>query len=156
HQDGYASAALTFFPDCRVMRRMPTIAVDAMGGDNAPEAVVEGVADVSLATDIQCILVGDEAGIQKFLEGSRCNPENIQIVHAAESIGMEEDPRQAVRDKRNASILVAARLIQEERADALVAAGNTGAAVLSCVRHLRMIPGVRRTALASVYPRKTE
>lgn len=135
---------------------MPTIAVDAMGGDMAPQAVVQGVADVSLATDIQCILVGEERRIQDILEGARYNPEHIDIVHAPDAIGMDEDPKEAVRHKRRASLLVAARLVAEGRAGAMVSAGNTGAAVLACARYFPVLPGIRKTALASVYPRQIE
>ncbi len=135
---------------------MPTIAVDAMGGDFAPEAVVRGVASVSLDTDIECILVGDEPRLQKILDGVQYNPENIDIVHAGEAIGMDEDPRQALRRKGDSSLLVATRLVQRGRSAALVSAGSAGAAVLASVRHFPMIPGVRRAALASVYPRQVE
>jgi len=135
---------------------MPTIAIDAMGGDLAPDEVVKGVAQVSLDTDIQCVLVGDEAQVQAILDGLAYNPEQISIQHTAESIGMAEDPKTAVRHKRNASILVAARLVADGQAEALVTAGNTGAAVLACAQHFKLIRGVRKAALASVYPRQTE
>jgi glycerol-3-phosphate acyltransferase PlsX len=69
---------------------------------------------------------------------------------------MAEDPKTAVRHKRNASILVATRLVADGQADALVTAGNTGAAVLACAQHFKLIRGVRKAALASVYPRQTE
>ena len=135
---------------------MPTIAIDAMGGDFAPETVVSGVAAVSLATDIQCILVGNEARIQKILEGTSYNPENIDIVNAGEVIAMAEDPKEAVRRKRDASLLVACRLVQQGRAQAVVTAGNTGAAVMACVAHFPLIAGVRKGVLASVFPRQVE
>lgn len=135
---------------------MPTIAVDAMGGDFAPEAVVQAVADVSVATDIECVLVGDELRVQRLLEGVKYRPERIDILHAAEAIGMADEPRQAVATRRNASLLVAARAVGEGQAQALVSAGNTGACLLACLQHLPTIEGVRRPALASVYPRKVE
>jgi glycerol-3-phosphate acyltransferase PlsX len=133
---------------------MPTIAVDAMGGDFAPDAVVRGVAQSSLDTDIQCMLVGDERRIQAILNRVKYNPENISIVPSRDVIGMGEEPKEAIRSKRDASILVGARLAAEGRADALVSAGNTGACVLACAKSFRIIKGVRRTALASVYPRQ--
>lgn len=133
---------------------MPTIAIDAMGGDAAPEAVVRGVAQASLDTDIQCLLVGDEGRIQEILDRVIYNPEHISIVHSRDVIGMEEDPKEAIRAKKDASILVGARLVREGRADALVSAGNTGACVLACSKSFRIIKGIRRTALASVYPRQ--
>src|SRR6266581_561484 len=131
---------------------MPTIAVDAMGGDHAPDAVVQGVAQVSLATDIECLLVGDERRIQNVLEWVSYNPEHIAILHASEAIGMAEEPREAVK-RRDASLLVGVRAVAEGRAEAFVSAGNTGACVLACAKHFRLLRGIRRAALASVYPR---
>lgn len=135
---------------------MPTIAVDAMGGDHGPQEVVKGVAQASLETDIQCLLVGDETQIQTVLNGVPYNPEHIAIHHTPETIGMAEDPKSALRQKRKASILVATRLVAEGQAEAVVTAGNTGAAVLACAQHFKTIRGVRKAALASVYPRQTE
>jgi glycerol-3-phosphate acyltransferase PlsX len=135
---------------------MPTIAVDAMGGDLAPEEAVKGVAQASLESDIQCILVGDERQIQAVLDGVAYNPEHISTHHTPDVIGMGEDPKAGVRYKKNASILVAARLVADGQADALVTAGNTGAAVLACAQYFKTIRGVRKAALASVYPRQTE
>jgi glycerol-3-phosphate acyltransferase PlsX len=135
---------------------MPTIAVDAMGGDAAPEEIVKGVAHTSLSTDIQCLLVGHEAQIQSILDTIAYNPEHISIHHAPDVIGMAEEPKTAVRHKRSASILVGAQLVADGQADALVTAGNTGAAVLACAQHFKLIHGVRKAALASVFPRQTE
>jgi glycerol-3-phosphate acyltransferase PlsX len=135
---------------------MPTIAVDAMGGDHAPDEVVKGVAQVSLATDIECLLVGDEGRIQAVLEGVPYNPEHISILHARDAIGMAEDPREVIRIRKDASLLVGVRAVAAGRAGAFVSAGNTGACVLACARHFRLVKGVRRAALASVYPRHTE
>ena len=134
---------------------MPTIAVDAMGGDNAPDAVVRGVAQVSLTTDIECLVVGDERRIQAVLEGVSYNPEHISILHCRDAIGMAEDPREAVK-RRDTSLLVGIRAVAEGRAEAMVSAGNTGACVLGCAKHFRLLRGIRRAALASVYPRQQE
>jgi glycerol-3-phosphate acyltransferase PlsX len=135
---------------------MPIIAVDAMGGDFAPEEVVKGVAEASLETDIQCTLVGDEAEIQAILNRVAYNPAHIGVHHTHEFVSMADDPKTSLRHKRRASILVAARLVAEGQADAVVTAGNTGAAVLACVQQFKTIRGVRKAALASVYPRQTE
>jgi len=135
---------------------MPTIAVDAMGGDLAPDEVVKGVAEVSLTTDIECLVVGDERRIQAVLEGVSYNPEHIAILHCADAIGMAEDPREAVRTRHEASLIVAVRAAADGRADAVVSAGNTGACVLACAKHFRLLRGIRRAALASVFPRRTE
>src|SRR5262245_61074009 len=134
---------------------MPIIAVDAMGGDHAPDEIVKGVAQVSLETDIESVLVGDERRIQAVLEHVPYNPEHIAILHAREAIGMAEDPRTAV-GRRDASLLVGVRAVAEGRAEAVVSAGNTGASVLACAKHFRLLKGIRRAALASVYPRQTE
>jgi glycerol-3-phosphate acyltransferase PlsX len=135
---------------------MPIIAVDAMGGDHAPQEIVKGVAQVSLTTDIECLMVGDERRIQEVLEGVSYNPEQIAILHCTGVIGMADEPREAVRTRRDASLVVAARAVAEGRADALVSAGNTGACVLASARFFRLVKGIRRAALASVYPRHTE
>src|SRR5262245_44005454 len=135
---------------------MPTIAVDAMGGEHAPEEVVRGVAQVSLATDIECLVVGDERRIQGVLESVSYDPEHIKVLHSTDAIGMAEEPREAVRTRRDASLLVAVRAVADGRADAAVSAGNTTACVLACARHFRLVRGIRRPALASVYPRQTD
>lgn len=135
---------------------MPTIAVDAMGGAGGPDEVVRGVAQASLTTDIDCVLVGDERRIQDVLEQVAYNPEQIAIHHAPNVIGPAEEPHDALRAHKDASLVAGLRAVAEERADALVTAGNTPAALLGCAKHLRLLPGVARAALASVYPRQTE
>jgi glycerol-3-phosphate acyltransferase PlsX len=135
---------------------MPVIAVDAMGGDFAPEEIVKGVADASLATAIECVLVGDEPRIQAVLDTVSYDPAHIRIHHAAEAVGMQESPKEALRAKRDASILVGAELVARKQADALVSAGNTGACLLACARAFRTLKGVRKPALASVYPRHAD
>jgi glycerol-3-phosphate acyltransferase PlsX len=127
-----------------------------MGGDFAPEAVVKGVAQASLSTTIECVLVGNEARIQALLDTVSYDPAHIAIHHASETIGMGESPKEALRAKRDASIAVGAGLVARGRAQALVSAGNTGACILACAREFRMLEGVRKTALASVFPRQTE
>src|SRR5437879_12539419 len=134
---------------------MPTIAIDAMGGDHAPGELVKGLARPSLETDSECLLVGDERRIQEVLETVPYNPEHISIVDCRDAIGMDEDPHEAVKNRRDASLLVAARAVAEGRAAAMVSAGNTGACVLACARDFRLLKGIRRAAVASVYPPHT-
>jgi glycerol-3-phosphate acyltransferase PlsX len=135
---------------------MPVIAVDAMGGDLAPEEVVKGVATASLETAIECLLVGDEPRIQAVLDTLSYDPAHIRIHHAADAVEMHESPREALRAKRDTSILVGASLVAQGQADALVSAGNTGACLLACAREFKTCKGVRKPALASVYPRHTD
>jgi len=130
----------------------PTLAIDAMGGDLAPDEIVRGAARLTLETDLDVVLVGDEPRLSALLARSRHNPERLAVHHAAQSIGMGEDPRQVLALRPDASILVAARLLAQGRADALITAGNTGACVLACSSELRLLPGVRRAALAAVFP----
>ncbi len=135
---------------------MPRIAVDAMGGDFAPEEVVRGVARVSLESDIQTVLVGHADRIQALLDAGPYDPSRISVRHCSSAIGMAEDPREGLRAKRDASITVAARMVASGEADAMVSAGNTGACVLAAAKAFKLVRGVRKAALASVYPRRTE
>src|SRR5690348_16756900 len=111
------------------------VAVDAMGGDHAPEEVVAGSVDwARLHADTDVILVGDEAQITPFIVGER--PANVSIVQASESVAMDEHPAAAVRSKRDASINVCMRLVKNGQADAVVTAGHTGAGVASAILFL--------------------
>ena len=125
----------------------PRVAVDAMGGDHAPEEVVVGAVDWARSnTDTDVLLVGDEAKIKSFIAGGL--PPNVTLVQASESVAMDEQPATAVRRKRDASINVCMRLIKEGRADAVVTAGHTGAGVASAILNLGRLKGVDRPALA--------
>ncbi len=132
---------------------MVTIAVDAMGGDNAPDAVVRGAAEASLSTDSEVLLVGDEKRITELLGQVRHDPERIRVHGASQAIPMDCKPREALEAMPDSSLVVATRLVAAEgHADALVSAGNTGAVILACATAFKCIPGVRRTALAAVIP----
>lgn len=130
------------------------IAVDAMGGDHAPHAPVFGAVRASTELDLPVLLVGSQAAVGPLLEeqasGRRAG--RLELVEAAEQIGMDEHPVDAVRKKRNASLVVAARLVKEGRAAALVSAGNTGAVLAASLFHIGRLPGVERPALAVVLP----
>src|SRR5262245_18540354 len=127
-----------------------------MGGDHAPDAIVRGAALVSTTTEIETLLVGNVDRVQAILDQVPYNPEHLAIVPAAGVIGMGDDPREAVRTRKDASLLVAIRAAAEGRADAVVSAGNTGACILGAAEHFGLLPGIRRAALASVYPRQAE
>ena len=133
--------------------RSVTIAFDVMGGDAGPEEVVRGAAQLSLeAPHIHSLLVGDRALIDTALEKIRHSGERISVHHARDFVAMDEKPGEALARKPDASVLVAAKLVADGEAEAFVSAGNTGAGVLACARHFKLIPGVRRAALAAVYP----
>ena len=128
------------------------IAVDAMGGDFAPTEIVKGVVmALNDEPDLQVILVGDQEAIRRELIANDYNKE-VAIVHTDEAITMDDSPKKALSDKPNASITLAMKLLNNEKADALVSAGNTGATVLACAKNLHMIEGLERSALAAIYP----
>jgi glycerol-3-phosphate acyltransferase PlsX len=137
-----------------------TIAVDAMGGYNAPTEVVEAVASLSKQerpeSPVYFSLVGDEAELTDILLSTSHNAERIHICHAPTTIGMGERARSACSDKPDSSIAEACRLCAEGLADAVVTAGNPGAAVLSAIERFGLLPGVHRAALAAVYPTPRE
>jgi phosphate acyltransferase len=132
---------------------MVTIAIDAMGGDNAPETEVEGAVRAAKAYPVQVTLVGKQDVLQKELarhEGS--SDLAIEIVHASERVTMEDSAARAFRSKRDSSIRVASRLVRDGRAQGLVSAGNTGAVMATAKMVQGMVQGVDRPALASVFP----
>jgi len=130
-----------------------TIAFDVMGSDFGPAELVRGAADLSLeAPQIHALVVGDRDAIGETLQETRHSGERISVHHAPSFVSMEEKPAEALALKPDSSISVAAQLVAEGEADALVTAGNTGAAILACARRFKLLPGVRRAALAAVYP----
>lgn len=132
---------------------MITIAVDAMGGDQAPVPEVHGAVRAARSQDVQILLAGKEdvlrAELAKY-DGWR--DLNIQIVHASEVVTMEDSASRALRTKRDSSMRVAARLVRDGEAQGLVSAGNTGAMMAMSKTVLGMIPGVERPALANPFP----
>ncbi len=130
-----------------------TIAFDVMGGDLGPQEVVRGAAQLSLeAPQIHALLVGDRAAIEAALAETRHTGERISVHHAPQFVKMGEKPGEALDCKPEASILCAAQLVADGEAQALVTSGNTGAGILACARRFSLIPGIRRAALAAVYP----
>jgi glycerol-3-phosphate acyltransferase PlsX len=126
------------------------IAIDAMGGDHAPEVVVMGAVQAAKEwKDIEITLVGDQEKIEKLLSQA---PSNIKIVHADEVITADDEPVKAVRRKKNASMVVAGRLVKENLADAMISAGNTGALMATGLLIIGRIPGIERPALAPMIP----
>lgn len=125
------------------------IAVDAMGGDYAPEAIVKGV---MLArekfNDIEFQLYGKEAEIRKYLTDDR----NITIIHTDEKINSDDEPVKAIRRKKQASMVLAAQAVKDGRADAILSAGNTGALLAAGLFVVGRIKGIERPGLMSTLP----
>ena len=135
------------------MTKLIRIAVDAMGGDYAPEEIVLGAVEGARQYGCEIFLVGDEARIRESLQKSPgWERLPIQIVHASETIDMHDQPGAAVRRKKDASVVVTARLVKEQKCDVAIAAGHTGAAVASALFGLGRIPGIERAAIATVIP----
>lgn len=129
------------------------VAVDAMGGDHAPEAIVEGAIQAARKLDIdEVILVGDKQQVERELTGHRWRGANIRIVHAPHVVAMHESPSRVLRAKEDTSISVAVDLMKDGGCDAVVTAGNSGAAMAICMWKLKNLEGVERPALASVHP----
>ncbi len=127
--------------------RRVRVAVDAMGGDHAPDEVVLGALTFARGhPGDELILVGQEGRIAAVAGGPL--PPNVSIEHAATVVAMDEHPALALREKKDASILVATELVRNGRADALMTAGHTGAAMAAAVLRLGRLPGVDRPALA--------
>ena len=133
------------------------IAVDAMGGDNAPEAVVKGAVEaLRKLSDVRVLLAGDAGRIESLLEGADDVRARVEIIDAPEVIGMEEAPMMAVRRKLNSSMVQAAMAVREKRAHAMVSAGSTGAVLACGMLRIGRIHGIERPALAPVIPGKNK
>jgi glycerol-3-phosphate acyltransferase PlsX len=130
------------------------IALDAMGGDKAPVAIVDGGIEAAMeaAGRFTLVLVGRQDELRRYISESGLSTGNIEIVDAPEVIGMSESPATAIRRKRDSSIAIATRLHKEGSVDAVVSAGNTGAAVASSLLSLGRITGIDRPAIAICYP----
>ena len=127
------------------------IAIDAMGGDLAPEEAVKGaLAAAAEWPDTSFVLVGDEERVRPLLNGQA--PPNVELRHASETIEGDDEPVRAVRRKKDASMVVAARMVKEGEADAMLSAGNTGALMAAGLLVVGRIPGVDRPALAQTIP----
>ena len=128
------------------------IAVDAMGGDLAPKAVVEGALLAARDFAITVILVGDRTTLEQELADHDHAKLPITIEHAAETVAMDESPLEAVLSKRESSIHVGLELLKRGGADAFVSAGNSGAVMAAAMAILGNLPGVDRPAIASAMP----
>lgn len=135
------------------MSEIIKIAVDAMGGDNAPAEIVKGsVEAVNEHSNIQVLLVGQEERITEELKKYTYKEEQIKIVNATEIIEMAEPPVMAIRKKKDSSIVVAMNLVKEKEADAFVSAGSTGAVLVGGQILVGRIKGIERPPLAPLIP----
>lgn len=132
---------------------MVKVAVDGMGGDHAPRAIVEGaVLAAKEYGDIEIILVGQEGALQKELARFAPVPSSVKVYPAKEVVDMAEPAAMSIRKKRDSSIMVAADLVKRKEADAIVSAGHTGAAVVATTLSLGLLEGITRPGIAIAYP----
>ncbi len=138
---------------------MTRIALDAMGGDNAPGEIVHGGVEAAIGLeDVKVLLVGVKEQIDAELAkypkevAAATKKGTLEVIHAPDVAEMDESPVTAVRKKKDCSINVAMRLVKEGRADAFVSAGNSGAVATSAILNLGRIKGVQRPAIATILP----
>jgi len=132
------------------------IAVDVMGTDYGPQELVLGAVQAVRAYDCEVVLVGDSEIIKKLLEEYNAADERkITVHHSREVINMDEHPGIAVKTKKDASIVVATKLLRDKECDALVSSGSTGAAVAAALFGLGRIRGIERPAIATPIPSLT-
>ena len=135
-----------------VLAKIVKIALDTMGGDNAPVSVIDG-ADIakSKSPNIEIIFVGDEKVIGPLLEKSK-NFKSANVIHTGQAVSSGDTASQAVRRGRESSMWLAIAEVAENRADAVVSAGNTGALMAMAKLQLRTMPGITRPAIAGFFP----
>lgn len=135
------------------MQTITKIALDAMGGDNAPAEIVKGTVDaVASREDIKVYLVGQTDAVQEELNKYPYPKERIEIVEAPEVIEMAEPPVQAIRKKKQSSMVVAMNMVKQKEADAFVSAGSSGAVLVGGQTIVGRIKGIRRPPLAPLIP----
>ena len=135
------------------MKEFVTVALDAMGGDNAPAEIVKGgVEAVNARKEVKVLMVGREEAIQTELAKYSYDKERIEIVPASEVIGNDEHPVNAIRTKTDSSIVRCQRLIKHGEADAMVSAGSTGAVLAGGQLIVGRIKGIQRAPLAPLIP----
>lgn len=133
---------------------MVRVAVDAMGGDGAPDAPVEGALSALRdgGEELEVLLVGDPAVLERLVGDEPEAGDRLRVVPADETIGMDEPPARAVRRKADSSIVVGLELQRRGEADAFISAGSTGAVMAASVLVLRPLPGVDRPAVGAMVP----
>ena len=135
------------------MQEMIKVAVDAMGGDNAPAEIVKGAIEaVTLRQDIKVYLVGQQEVVKEELARNSYSGSQIEVIHADEVIETAEPPVMAIRKKKQSSIVVGMNMVKQQEADAFVSAGSSGAILVGGQVIVGRIKGVERPPLAPLIP----
>ena len=128
------------------------VAIDVMGGDNAPAVEVEGAVAAAREFGIPVTLVGDTERVRRELAKHETTGLDIVLQHASEVVGMHDSASDAIRKKKDSSIRVAFELVKQGEADAVVSAGNSGATMAAGMFVLKRIRGIERPAIAQIFP----
>ena len=131
---------------------MHRIAVDGMGGDRAPQAVVDGAVQAANDFDLEVVLVGHEQALKRELARHKVPGGRLSIHHASQMVEMGESPVQAIKKKKDSSISVCIDLLRQKNVDGVVTAGNTGAAVAASTLNLGLLPGIKRPGIIISIP----
>lgn len=135
------------------MQEIIKVAVDAMGGDNAPGEIVKGAVDaVNMRKDIQVLLVGKQDMVKEELKKYTYPKDQVRVVHAEEVIETAEPPVNAIRSKKNSSLVVGMNMVKQKEADAIVSAGSSGAILVGGQVIVGRIKGIERPPLAPLIP----
>lgn len=131
------------------------IVLDSMGGDKAPREIIKGtVKAVNEFSDLKVILTGKETKIKNILKEFNYKADTIKVVNASQTVSMDDKPSSVLRNKKDSSLLVACKLIKEDKADALISAGNTGAVMAAAIFKIGRITNLNRPPIATVFPSK--
>ncbi len=128
----------------------PVIALDAMGGDNAPREIVQGAVKAARELGVRVALVGRQEVVEAELARHGGTPDGITVVHAPDVIEMDDPPALAARQKKDSSIVAGLKLVKQGGAEAFVSAGNTGAVMAAAIMYLGRIRGIERPSLAGL------
>lgn len=123
-----------------------------MGGDNAPDEILKGAFSAADKCDIDLILVGNQEEILRYMKQNGIASDEIEIVHAESVVCMNDDPLSAVQKKKDSSMMVALKLLADEKGDALVSAGNTGALFSGATLIVKRSKGIKRAAIGTILP----
>ena len=128
------------------------IALDAMGGELGPEEMVSGAIQAVEESDLDVALIGDENILNSLMQKMSLVSPRLQVIHASQSVSMDESPFEAIRKKKDSSIARAFEQVKNGKADAVVSAGNSGATMASAIRSLGRLENIARPGIASIFP----
>jgi glycerol-3-phosphate acyltransferase PlsX len=128
------------------------IALDAMGGELGPEEMVTGAIQAVEESDLDVMLIGDENVLSRVLQASSSSVSRLHVVHASQTVSMDESPFEAIRKKKDSSIVKAFDYVKNGEADGVVSAGNSGATMASAIKSLGRLENISRPGIASIFP----